>query len=97
MATGNNDYGQCNVEDWEGIVEIVAGSDCTIGLKADGTVVATGNNEEGQCEVENWKGIDKIFMSEPHGMYSFEIQEDGTVVSTVEGFDPNGWKNLRVP
>lgn len=29
----------------------------TVGLKANGTVVAVGNNDYGQCNVNNWSGI----------------------------------------
>ena len=36
---------------------ISAGSAHTIGLKADGTVVAAGRNGDGQCEVSGWTGI----------------------------------------
>ncbi|MBR0205243.1 MAG: TIR domain-containing protein [Clostridia bacterium] len=36
---------------------IAAGSYHTVGLKADGTVVAVGYNEYGQCDVSDWKNI----------------------------------------
>ena len=32
-----------------------AGGRHTVGLKADGTVVATGENDIGQCNVKEWK------------------------------------------
>lgn len=51
VAFGNNDYGQCNVEGWTDIIEIVAGNKHTAGLKADGTVVVTGDNESNQLAV----------------------------------------------
>ena len=36
------------------IVHVAAGQEHTVGLKADGTVVAVGNNEDGQCDVGDW-------------------------------------------
>jgi hypothetical protein len=48
---GDNDYGQCNVDDWTDIVYIAAGSYHTAGLKADGTVVAAGP----EIELAKWK------------------------------------------
>ena len=36
---------------------ISAGYDHTVGLKADGTVVAVGDNEYGQCDVSGWQNI----------------------------------------
>ena len=39
-----NDYGQLNVLSWTDIIKVAAGYSHTVGLKADGTVVAVGNN-----------------------------------------------------
>ena len=36
---------------------IGAGGKSTVGLKADGTVVAVGYNDDGQCNVTGWKNI----------------------------------------
>ncbi|WP_407951960.1 RCC1-like domain-containing protein [Plantactinospora sonchi] len=36
---------------------MAAGSTHTLGLRADGTVVATGNNEHGQCDITGWDAI----------------------------------------
>ena len=57
MAIGDNEYGQCNVGSWKNIVAVSAGLNCTIGLKANGTVVAIGDNECGQCNISGWKNI----------------------------------------
>ena len=43
--------------DWTDIVAISAGYWHTVGLKADGTVVAVGYNEFGQCDVSGWTNI----------------------------------------
>ena len=55
VATGDNKYGQCNVESWNDIVAIYAGDMHTVGLKSDGTVIATGKNDVGQCDTGEWK------------------------------------------
>ena len=46
-----------NVSYWKDIVAISSGSQYTIGLRSDGTVVATGENDDGQCNVSTWKDI----------------------------------------
>jgi len=57
VAVGNTDSGQCDVADWREIVAVAAGSTHTLGLRADGTVVAAGNNEHGQCDIASWREI----------------------------------------
>ncbi len=57
VAVGNNEEGQCDVDNWTDIVAVSAGGYHTVGLKADGTVVAVGNNEAGQCDVSDWSNI----------------------------------------
>ena len=42
---------------WTDIVEIACGDDHTLGLKADGTLVAAGSNGKGQCDVTGWTNI----------------------------------------
>lgn len=37
IAVGANDFGQCDVSGWHGIVAVAAGDSHTIGLRADGT------------------------------------------------------------
>ena len=53
VVAGSNEYGECNVDDWENIIQVIASAGFTIGLKNDGTVVATGDNYCGQCNVTN--------------------------------------------
>lgn len=45
------------IRDIDAIVAIAAGKNYTVGLKADGTVVAVGSNDLGQCDVSDWTGI----------------------------------------
>ncbi|MEA4854722.1 MAG: chromosome condensation regulator [Christensenella sp.] len=75
-AAGNNDYGQCDVEDWRDIKQVAAGSKHTVGLKKDGTVVATGGNDNGQCDVEDWKNVKQIATGD---FCTIALMEDGTV------------------
>ncbi|HOB74995.1 MAG TPA: RCC1 domain-containing protein, partial [Phycisphaerae bacterium] len=52
MAWGDNDYGQCNVPaPNSGFVVVAAGWFHSLGLKADGSIVAWGANWYGQCNV----------------------------------------------
>ena len=64
------------MESWKNIAKIATGSNHTIGLKADGTVIAAGNNREGQCNVYDWTDIVDIAASESH---SYGLKADGTV------------------
>ncbi|MEG1677087.1 MAG: RCC1 domain-containing protein, partial [Clostridia bacterium] len=45
------------VSSWTDIVAVASGAFHTIGLRADGTVVAVGNNEVRQCNVSGWTDI----------------------------------------
>lgn len=57
VATGYDEYKQCDVLDWVDIVAVSAGHNYTIGLKADGTLVATGSDRNRQCDVSDWTNI----------------------------------------
>ena len=45
------------MDKWTDIVAVSAGYYHTVGLKADGTVVAVGNNQFSQCDVSEWTNI----------------------------------------
>lgn len=79
MATGYNEYGQCDVSDWTDIIALSAGIFHTVGLKADGTVVAAGDNEYGQCDVSDWTDVVAISTGE---RYTVGLRADSTVVAT---------------
>jgi len=79
VATGNNDDGQCDVEDWTDIVQIAVGQNHTLGLKRDGTVLATGTVTSMQCYVDSWTDIVQISAG---GNLSAGLKSDGTVVAT---------------
>ena len=60
-------------------VMIAVGHNHTVGLKADGTVVAVGENDKGQCDVSKWTNVVAITA----GMdYTVGLKADGTVVAT---------------
>ncbi|WP_458114219.1 RCC1 domain-containing protein [Arthrobacter sp. R1-13] len=45
---------ECDVSSWSDVVAVAAGSTHTLGLRADGPVLAAGNNDDGQCGTANW-------------------------------------------
>lgn len=108
VATGLDLSGQCNVETWRDIIAISAGgvtySDkdgtqinigFTIGLHADGTVIATGCNRDGQCDVSKWTGVTAISAG---GWHCVGLLADGTVVAAgtarPQACDVGGWTDI---
>ena len=73
---GNKD----EIEAWEDIIAVAAGSYHTLGLRSDGTVVAT-TPKEGEyaaaCDVSDWKDIVAISAG---ASFSVGLRRDGTVV-----------------
>ncbi len=57
---------------------IVTGNYTTIGLRADGTVVAAGSNLFGECDVGDWKDIVSVAIGRNH---TVGLRSDGTVVA----------------
>ena len=77
---------------------ISAGTDHTVGLKSDGTVVATiylGVNYEGQCDVSDWSDIVAVSAGDYH---TIGLKSDGTVVATGENeygqCDVSDWSDI---
>ena len=74
---------------------ISAGAYHTVGLKADGTVVAVGDNSDGQCNVSGLKNI--VAVSAGSG-YTVGLRADGTVVAvgrnTVGACDVSDWTDI---
>jgi alpha-tubulin suppressor-like RCC1 family protein len=77
-AIGDNDFGQCNIQEWRDIIRISAGQFHTVGLRGDGTVAAVGHNEYGQCETREWRDIVDISAGFAH---TVGIKADGTVIT----------------
>ena len=96
MACGDNEYNQCDTNEWQNITQVAAGAYHTVGLKEDGTVVAVGRNTEAQCDVTTWTNIVQIAASD---YATFGLKQDGSVVYT--GYhadyyrDVTGWSNVR--
>jgi len=57
LATGQSQYGQCDVSAWRDIVSVCAGEHHTLGLRENGSVVAVGYNGYGQCNVADWRCV----------------------------------------
>lgn len=43
VATGSNNFGQCDVEEWKDVVFVDAANQCTIGLTKEGELLITGS------------------------------------------------------
>ena len=95
VAVGDNDDGQCDVEDWTDIVAVSAGSLHTVGLKSDGTVVAVGDNYDGRCDVEGWTDIVAVSAGDWH---TVGLKSDGTVMAVgnnnYDECDVDGWTDI---
>ena len=83
VASGNNDYGQCDVSGWTDIVAVSAGLDFTAGLKADGTVVFCGDDKDGTLDFSSWSDIVEIDAGYYHCV---GLRSDGTVVATGQNY-----------
>ncbi len=79
LATGSNKYGECNVTEWDSIVDISAGFTHTVGLRSDGTVVAVGDNTYGQCETAEWTDIVDVAAAR---YSSYGLKSNGQIVAT---------------
>lgn len=94
-AVGSNYYGQCNVDTWKNIVQVSTLRYHTVGLTADGTVVATGPSADGQCDVADWRNIVAVAAGEHH---TVGLRADGTVVATGLNrggeCDVDNWKDI---
>ncbi len=56
QAFGNNDSGQCNVEDWENVVRVECIGSGSIGVRKDGTILFAGAEHLGQ-NLELWTDV----------------------------------------
>jgi len=84
---------ECNTGDWRDIVAVAEGDRHTVGLKADGTVVAVGRNDDCQCNTGNWCDIVAIAAGARH---TVGLKADGTVVAVGNNqygqCNTDGWK-----
>ena len=80
-----SEHKPCNVGSWKDIVAISAGAAHTVGLKADGTVVAVGFNGYAQCEIRNWRDVTAISAGD---YLTMGLLADGTVKAI-------GWNSYK--
>ena len=83
---------------WEQITArdtVSAGGAHTVGLRADGTVVAVGDNGRGQCNVSGWTDVVSIAASDYH---TVGLRADGTVVAVGDNgcgqCNVGSWTNI---
>ena len=74
---------------------ISAGSNHTIGLKSDGTVVAVGNGYFSQNDVSSWKDIIAVAAG---GYHAVGLKSDGTIIAVGDNddgaCDVSNWKDI---
>ncbi len=80
-------------EAYSGIIS--AGSNHSVGLKTDGTVIAAGNNDKEQCEVGEWLDIIKVSAG---GDHSVGLTRGKTVVAAGDNdkgqCEVDDWKSI---
>jgi hypothetical protein len=76
--------------------QVAAGSNHTVGLKTDGTVVAIGDNRQGQTAVSSWTNIKQVSAGELH---TVGLKTDGTVMAVGENnsgqTDVSSWADIK--
>lgn len=78
MAVGSNQYGQCEVSEWKGVVAISAGARHTVGLLENWRVVVAGDNTFHQHDLEaRDEGIAAI---DAGGHHTVALTQDGRVL-----------------
>ena len=97
-AAGHDDAQKRSSALWDEIAvrdTISAGRNYTVGLKADGTVVAIGENYSDQCEVKEWRNIVAVSAG---GSHTVGLKADGTVVATGSNayvqYAVDNWTNI---
>ena len=78
LAIGNNSDNQSNLSHWDNVIAISAGGFHSVGLRADGTVIAEGQYSYGEINVSGWRDIIAISAG---GVTSYQMVDDGSVFS----------------
>ena len=68
-----------DLSSWKNIVAVSAGGRHTVGLMANGRVVAKGLNDKGQCNVSGWRNIVAVYAGYAH---TVGLRSDGSVIAT---------------
>ncbi len=93
IAIGDNQRGQCEISQWNNIVEIVAGMNCTVGVRGDGSVAVVGGDESWRRLVSEWTDIKAISEG---GFHIVGVKADGRVVAAgSNGSNQCGVSNWR--
>ncbi|WP_349166519.1 RCC1 domain-containing protein [Hominifimenecus microfluidus] len=92
VATGRNNYNQCDTSSWRDIIDISCARNTTIGLKKDGTIITTGESRGifGHKDLSTWHDIIAIECRRDH---LIGLKADGTVC--VSGCDD--LSGVRIP
>lgn len=92
VVAGDNNFEQCEVEDWTDIISLTASVYTTVGLKADGTICISGPMwmEQGY---DNFRDIIKI---DDNSDCIVGLKADGTVVTNRNSYfdEVRSWKNI---
>lgn len=89
--SGKNDYRQGDVNSWENMVSVDGYSECTIGLKNDGTVETTGTLNKNQTN--NMLKLKHVIDIAAGENYVVALKINGNVVA--EGHNGNGQCNVK--
>lgn len=77
---------------------IASGCRHTVGLKADGTVMAVGDNIYGLCNVSGWRDIVAVAAGCAH---TIGLKSDGSMVAVGDNeygqCDVSGWHDIQLP
>ena len=82
-AYGNNDMGQCNVESWKDVIAVAAGPNCSVGIKADGSVLYAGDSRLAQA-VSQWTDVTDVATYDCIRPFVIGLHCDGRVSATPE-------------
>ncbi len=82
VATGSNEFAQCDVSDWTDIIALDAVGNNTVGLKSNGTVVVAGHLSYAD-EVSAWTDIVAVSSG---GSHMVGLKSDGTVVAAGDNY-----------
>lgn len=99
VTYGDDERDCCDVSGWRNVVEVHAGSECSVGLTSNGSVLVAGPEDEIFFEMTDWTDIVCIPMLNDE--YAIGIKADGTVVSV--GFDDDisddlsAWAKIQTP
>ena len=95
ISTGNNENGQCNVDDWEKIIHIDASDTMTVGASWEGKAYSTSLDETLQSQIAAWTDIVMITAGDAHVV---GLKNDGTVVAAGDNSygqcDVTAWTDI---